>query len=150
MSMVNNLEQRASPRPVRRVAIAMSFLALVGATLLVWFEGQLTESIGAHVAYLGAGVLAIAGLVLVERTVRAHRAGEDERHVAVRDAAYRTAYRILAVGTVLALLLVSVAWESGTAGFTVEPNHIRALLLGVVGAAFWLPTAILAWSEREV
>lgn len=78
------------------------------------------------------------------------RRGLDERLVAVRNAAYRTSYGIVGVVTGLALLAISVAWETQWMAFAFEPSHLRALLLGFVGVAVMMPTAVLAWREREV
>ena len=45
----------ARPRPVRRAAVIVSMLALLGAVLLVWFEDHLSGSIGTELASFSAG-----------------------------------------------------------------------------------------------
>jgi hypothetical protein len=136
-------------RPIRRALVIGSASLLVIAVVLVWFQdGDATA--GSQIAYLVAATLALGGFTLVGATLRAHRAGADERLACVRDKAYRIAYPILGIATGAALLAMSFAWETESAGFTLEPNHVRALLLGFAAAAVWLPPGVIAWREAEV
>lgn len=139
-------------QPVRRGLVVGSFLLLLGAVRLVWGDASAEVEVGPHVLYLAAGLLFVAGMALLSVTVRAHWPDRalDERLVAVRNAAYRTSYGIVGVVTGLALLAISVAWETQRMAFAFEPSHLRALLLGFVGVAVMMPTAVLAWREREV
>lgn len=132
-------------RPVRRALVVGSFLLLLAAVVLVWGNA----SSGA--IYLAVGLLFVAGVALLNVTMRAQWPDRalDERLVAVRDAAYRSSYRVVAAVTALGLLSVSVVWQTRS-GFTLEPHHLRALLLAFVGLTFMMPTAVLAWREREI
>lgn len=136
-------------RPSRRALVIGSASLLAIAVAVVWFQdSDLTT--GSQIAYLVAAALALGGFTLVGATLRAHRAGADERLASVRDEAYRIAYPILAIATGAALLGISLAWQTEWVGFTLEPNHLRALLLGFAAAAVWLPSGVIAWRETEV
>ncbi len=94
--------------------------------------------------------------MLLNRTVR-HVADApnqvlDERLVAVRNAAYRTSYRIIGVVTGLALATLSVAVDERFAWvpFALERHHFRTLLLGFLALVILMPSAVLAWREHEV
>lgn len=139
-------------RPVRRVLVVASFLLLAAAVALVWRDASAEVEVGSHALYLAAGLLFVAGMTLLNVTMRAHWPDRalDERLVAVRNAAYRSSYRIVAVVTGLALLAISVAWETPWVAFAFQPHHLPALLLAFAGIAGMMPTAVLAWRERDV
>lgn len=105
---------------------------------------------------MAAALPGLVGWVLLNRAVRliaeAPDQALDERLVAVRNAAYRTAYRMVAVVTGLTLLAVSLAVDErlGWTAFDLDGHHLRSLLIGFVALAALMPTAVLAWREREV
>lgn len=136
-------------RATRRALVIGSALLLASAIGLVWFQDD-EAAAGSQIAYLVAAALAVGGFSLVGATLRAHRAGADERLAHVRDQAYRVAYPILGISMGGALLAISLAWQTESSGFAVEPNHLRALLLGFAAMALWLPSGVLAWRETEV
>lgn len=136
-------------RPVRRVVVTASALLLLSAVLVVWFDPD-GSAARWHAGYLIVVMLALAGFALVNLAVRPHRDGADERLASVRDSAYRTSYRILGTATGVMLLFVSVAWEAGWAGFTLDHHHIRAMLLAFIAGAVWLPAAVLVWTEPDI
>lgn len=133
-----------TPR-VRRGLVVASFLLWLSSTIVL--AGWDFENL-----FLVLGVLTISGALLLNRTVRlvadAPDQALDERLVAVRNAAYRTSYRVLVVVTGLALFAVSLVETLGW--FDLQGHHLRALLWGFLGVAILLPSAVLAWREREV
>lgn len=135
-------------RPVRRGLVVASFLLLGGAVALIWNPAIAA----AGMLYLAAGLLFAAAIGLLNVTMRAHWPDRalDERLVTVRNAAYRSSYRVVGVITGLGLLAASLAWQSPPLGFTFEPHHLRALLLAFVGLSLMMPTAVLAWRERDI
>lgn len=136
-------------RATRRALVIGSALLLAIAIVLVWFQDD-EAGAGSQIAYLVAAALAVGGFSLVSTTLRAHRAGADERLTYVRNQAYRIAYPILGISMGGALLGISLASETEWSGFALEPNHLRALLLGFAATALWLPSGVLAWRETEV
>jgi len=68
-----------------------------------------------------------------------HKSGPDERQVAVRNAAYYKAYRVVAVYLLL-IMSVSPAGEAALMGLT-------ALLFVLV---LTLPQAIILWTEPDI
>jgi hypothetical protein len=78
-------------------------------------------------------------------TRKRHEPGEpDERDLAVRNAAYFTAYRILAAYSLLICLMLWPAFNSGD-------NRIPLLLiLPLLVFAPTLPQAVILWTEHDV
>lgn len=132
-------------RPVRRALVVLAFLLLLAACLLVWWDQT-------GVVYLAVAFLAVAGIALLQVTVRASwpAAALDERHVEVRNDAYRVAYGGVAVATGLALFVLSLAWQQEWGSFALGHEDLRAVLLGFIGFGWMAPGAVLAWREREV
>lgn len=139
-------------QPARRGLVVTSFLLLFNAIALIWRDSTAKVEAGFHVVYLVVTLLTVSGFALVNVAVRAHWPEQalDERLIAVRNAAHRTAFRILGIITGLALFVVSIVWEAEQIPFVLEPQHLRALLLAFVGLALIMPGAVLAWREREI
>lgn len=135
---------------VRRGLVIASVLLWLGAVVLTWWD------VGAGNVFLIAAALMLGCYLLLHRAVRhvadAPDQALDERFVAVRNAAYRTSYRIVGIVTGLALLGMSLAVDERFAwtAFDLDGHHLRALLFGFAGVAIAMPTAVLAWREREV
>lgn len=72
----------------------------------------------------------------------------DERQRIVRDRAYRYAYRTVMV-VVVVLLLVRIVLTQGEAIIN-GPLQSLAVFWGILQLFGTLPTAIIAWVEREV
>lgn len=136
--------------PARRGLVVATFLLWLSAVALTWWD------VRAGNVFLVAGILMLGCYLLLNRAVRlvadAPDQALDERLVAVRNAAYRTSYRTLIVVTGLTLAGLSLAVDERLAwvAFDLEGHHLRALLFGFLGAAILLPTAVLAWRERDV
>ena len=68
----------------------------------------------------------------------------DERQRAVRDHAYRRAYRVLQV--VLAMFMVA-AWSAGPRLANLSAYQWLVVLTGLGWATLVLPTVVVAWTE---
>lgn len=94
-------------------------------------------------------LLGLCAAFLLRRTIRhtdaAPDAAPDERLVAVRNAAYRTGYPALVVGTMAAMLVLLIG-----VGEAVEGRHVSALFFTFALGAMLTPTAVLAWREPEI
>lgn len=131
--------------PARRALVVAGYLLLVTATVLALWdplgEGVLVAT---PVYLLGFGVNIVLRRVL--RNVDAERdEALDERLVAVRNAAHRTAYTIVVVATAAAIVALMF-----TVGDNVEARHLETLFLGLLLGAGLTPVSLLAWQEREV
>jgi hypothetical protein len=74
----------------------------------------------------------------------------DERMLQVRNAAYRLAYVIVA-GVATTLLLVGyLASDIPRLQWQPAPHHMEAALWFFIVLTIALPSAILAWTEREI
>ena len=117
----------------RRDAGGPAAVLLVAATLLVswpvWVLAQL--ALWFLLDQATVGVLRLAPDEL------------DERQRAVRDRAYRRAYRVVQV--VLATFLVA-AW-AGPRPVTFSGHRWQVVLTGLAWAALVLPTVVVAWTE---
>jgi hypothetical protein len=75
-----------------------------------------------------------------------HKSGPDERQVAVRNAAYYRAYRVVAV--YLWIMPVTFGWA------TVEAAWYKVLLelvaVSFIVLVFTLPQAIILWTEPDI
>jgi hypothetical protein len=129
--------------PARRTLVIVGYLlAAASGALELTLEGL--AGVWAPVAFCaGIGVAFILHRTL-RATVDAPDEALDERLIAARDAAYRTAYRIVAWGLIGLLLL------PGFVGFEVEQRHWDAFFWAFVLVVVLTPTAIRAWTEREV
>lgn len=132
--------------------------ALVVATVLLWLTAValLWWDLGPGNLFVVAAGLMLGCYWLLHRAVRnvpdAPDRALDERLVEVRNATYRMSYRLLIVVTGLALLGLSLAVDErfGWVAFDLSGHHLRALLFGFLGVAIVLPTAVLAWRERDI
>lgn len=130
---------------VRRALVVGGYLLLLTATVLALWD-PLGEGVlvAAPVYLLGFGVNIVLRRVL--RNIDAeHDEALDERLVAVRNAAHRTAYTIVVVATAVAIVALLF-----TVGDNVEARHLETLFLGLLLGAGLTPVSLLAWQEREV
>lgn len=133
----------------RRTLVIVSMVLWLVAVALIWWN---PSGNGLQLLYVAVALLAVAGFAILNITVRVHwpEKALDERLVAARNAAYRTAYVIVGWSTGIALLMISVSWQVDQIPFALEPHHLRAVILAFSGAALMMPSAILAWRERDV
>ena len=76
-----------------------------------------------------------------------HKSGPDERQVAVRNAAYYRAYRVVVVYYLLIISVPSFR-VTGEAGLT--ENLLGAIALLFIVLLFTLPQAIILWTEPDI
>lgn len=74
----------------------------------------------------------------------------DERQVATRDRVYRRAYSIVTSTVVAVVMVASIAWDAARIPFELAPVHLDALFWAVLLAALGTPSAVYAWTQREV
>ncbi len=75
-----------------------------------------------------------------------HKSGPDERQVAVRNAAYYRAYRVVAAYLLL-IMPVTSGWVTGEAALNEVLLGLTALLFILV---YTLPQAIILWTEPDI
>ena len=75
-----------------------------------------------------------------------HKSGPDERQVAVRNAAYYRAYRVVAV--YLVIMPVGSWRVTGNAGL--NENLLELVWLSFIVLVFTLPQAIILWTEPDI
>ncbi len=152
------------PRRNRRVLVTATYgvvsLALTGIVIVAWaFSGHLALVLSLVYAIIlnstfvlfGRIVnqtvfpeIRVGGFVFLSLARKRHQAGEpDERDLAVRNAAFFTAYRILAIYSFLVFLILFPVFNSG--------NKLAFLLLVLPFLLFapTLPQAILLWNEPD-
>lgn len=133
------------PLPRRRALVVVALGAIAALSGTLWLAGS---------AWLAAllWLVAVAGLVLLRRVVRETADlpddALDERLVAVRDSAYRTAFATVAALCVAVLVPLWIAVDGFD--YTVTAGNLHALLWAVILTTLTLPSAILAWTERDL
>jgi len=75
-------------------------------------------------------------------------AGLDERERQVIDQAYRTSYRIIALGCWLAIAAAFGIIYASHVTYHPGPIGIFFIMLGVIDLVSFLPTAIVVWKEE--
>lgn len=144
-------------RPHRRRLV----LALYGGLAVAVFAIEVRQSLYHYqglpsviLLALALAALLLAGLgyrALMRRTVinlpHPTTAVLDERQRAVRDSAYRTAYRLVA--SAIAALFIALVFLNGDALLARFPAAASGLLLYLFAVASTLPTAVIAWTEPD-
>ena len=121
------------PFAVRDPGGAITVLVLTASLLVSWPLWVLSQ--------LGLWFL----LDQATRGVLQHDPGDlDERQRAVRDRAYRRAYRVVQVALVAFL---AVAWAAGPRLVSLSASHWLVVLTGLAWATLVLPTVVVAWTE---
>lgn len=153
------------PRRNRRILVSATYglvlIALTGVVIVAWaFSGYLALILSLVYAIILNSTFLLFGRI-VKQTVfpeisigefvflglarRRHQAGEpDERDLAVRNAAFFSAYRILAIYSFFVFLILFPVFDSG--------NRLAFLLLVLPFLLFapTLPQAILLWNEPDL
>lgn len=133
------------PLPRRRALVVAALGAVAGLAVTLWFGGPAWVAVPLWLA-------AAAGLVLLRRVVReaADFPDEalDERLIGVRDSAYRTAFATVAALCIAVLVPLWIAVDGFD--YTVTAGNLHALVWGVILTTLTLPSAILAWTERDL
>ena len=141
----------------RRKVVVVMYLSYLIATVGLWLLGTVAgihsqDSVGQWIYLLS--ILGVSGLIsigcgswLYASIRNVAKAGDrelDERQRMVRDRAYRYAY--ITVTAVFLLFMVSRMETAITTGMLQN----LALFWGILQLFWTLPTAIIAWTEREV
>jgi hypothetical protein len=79
-----------------------------------------------------------------------HKSGPDERQVAVRNAAYYRAYRVVAVYLWLILLIMPVGSWIIARNAGLNENLLGLIGLSFIVLVFTLPQAIILWTEPDI
>ena len=131
----------------RRALVVLGYLALFAAAALSWADLPGLAGVAAHVVFLfGIGVAFVLRRAL-RQTDDAPDEALDERLVAIRNAAHRSAFYAVVWATLAVLLGLLLA--AGT-GFTVETAHLQALFYAFALGAMLAPMAVMGWQQREV
>lgn len=124
-------------------------LAFIGGALLVTAMVMVATGRDA-VTWVGLPTLMIAMLLnLVTRVMAdapSHRL--DERMVAARNKAFRTAYYVLGGGLIAIVVLVLAAGSGEQA--VIERSQLLGIAWCAAMATMLLPSAILAWTEELI
>jgi len=152
-----SISTHVPPQPHRRRLVVALYGGLALAVLAIEVRQSLYHYQGLpSVILLGVALAAllVAGLgyrALMRRTVinLPHLTNyvPDERQRAVRDGAYRTAYRLVA--TAIGALFIAVTFLNGEALLTRFPREASGLLFYLFAVASTLPTAVIAWTEPD-
>jgi uncharacterized membrane protein len=136
----------------RRTLVVVGYLLAATAAGLAWWDPPGLAELAVYLTFLvGVGLW-----LLLQRVVRgvvdAPDEALDERLVAVRDAAYRTAHTAVFGATGVAIFALMFAAGDGwfVSGFDVEQRHLEALFFAFALGAGMSTSAVLAWKEREV
>ena len=122
-------------------------LVLAGA-VAVWFASRAPLLVIVPIATLPVLVFVIGSLSMATRGATDQRDDYlDERQLAVRGRAYRTAYRL----AVLAASIGHAALVAAVATRTLHVDPVRWLALGYVAtmASWLLPVLVVAWVEED-
>lgn len=122
-------------------------LVLAGA-VAVWFASRAPLLVIVPIATLPVLVFVIGSLSMATRGATDQRDDYlDERQLAVRGRAYRTAYRL----AVLAASIGHAALVAAVATRTLPVDPVRWLALGYVAtmASWLLPVLVVAWVEED-
>jgi hypothetical protein len=127
----------------RRALVVLGYLLLLTASAMAWADPEgFARGPAPGVFLLGIGVAFV-----LRRTVRnavdAPDSALDERLIAVRDAAHRSAFMVVTWAMLGVLMALILAQASG-------PHHFEALFYAFGLGAMLTPTAIMAWRERDV
>jgi len=128
--------------PLARRALVVVAAVLIVASVALQWTGRDGVSTAGVLALLVVMLLGLTTRVMAEAPAREL----DERMVAARNAAFRTAYHLVAVGIVV--LLVAFLATSGGEEIAVERGQVIAAVWLVAVTALFLPSAILAWNEE--
>jgi hypothetical protein len=131
----------------RRGLVIAGYLLMVAAAMLSWSDPAVAWPVPL-LYLLGFGVCLVLRSVL--RSIDgAPDTALDERQIALRNAAYRTAY--MAVVTVTAAAIVALMFHARfLTGDVVEARHLETLFLTLLLGATLTPPGLVAWREREI
>ena len=137
-------------RPLRRTTRRALVIMASSAVLFVLVLTQIAGPLAAVALWAGlAAWVAIAWRVDRSMHGLPERAEErlDERELAVRNATYHRAYRIITVLGILILTAgIAVIESAGRVGLAIEPRRgLLMLLVGYVTVVLSLPWMTLAW-----
>lgn len=144
----DRLESLRTVRARRGLVVAGYLLMVAAATLSSLAPSSAAWYVAALLYVLGFGVV-----LVLRSTLRyidsASDAALDERQIALRNAAHRTAY--VAVVTVAAAAIVALMFHARfLGGDVVDVRHLETLLMTLLLGATLTPAALLAWREREI
>lgn len=133
----------------RRGLVITGYLLMVAAAMLSWSDPAGGAWLVVPLLYLlGFGVCLVLRSVL-RNIDGAPDTALDERQIALRNAAYRTAY--MAVVTVTAAAIVALMFHARfLTGDVVEVQHLETLFLTLLLGATLTPPGLVAWREREI
>lgn len=142
------LDQAASPSlgARRQLVIAWVVALLLMVAAIVVFRSPIVTVIALVPACFTIWRLRLA----VHTMADLPDAAIDERMLQVRNAAYRLAYVIVASVATTLLLIGSLASDIPRLQWQPAPHHIEAALWFFIVLTIALPSAILAWTEREI
>jgi hypothetical protein len=141
--------------PARRVLVLVSMLGYpvfvfawtglpaAGITGIPW---------AVTVAALGLGVI-LSSLALYQfrrSMAQAPDAQLDERQIRVRDRAYLDAYRAFAVIVLLVLFVGGIVADWLEPPIPLTYDVVQALMWGALLYSMVLPSAVVAWQERDI
>lgn len=131
---------------IRRASVVVTFVLLAAAVAAFWADLEIVAP--------GLAALALISGLLLRRVVRltadAPDEALDERLIAVRNASYLQAYRVVSSLTVLALLVLSIAVDASRIDYETTGAHLTALFWGFLGVSLITPTAVVAWTQPEI
>lgn len=140
-------------RGQRRLLVAAIYLGLVVYTSIFSVVGDSWWLLAGLLGFVTT--IAIHSWLLAPFTQRIADKKEndlDERQLAIRNHAHRTAYQILAAMVMLALLYIQVnlAYFDGRLWtLSVTDQNISYFLVGAIWLVITLPTSIIAWKEPD-
>lgn len=138
-------------RAVRRALAVTSVLAVIGGVVVY----ELGRRAGARDIGFSAGavllVLGVMAALIVWRWSRNRGQwaddGLDERDRRVRDRAWATSYRVLAMAVLGAILAINVL---GLMGADIAAEIAREISMMMIAFVAILPTLVLAWTEPDL
>lgn len=135
-------------RPIgrRRAVVVLWGISVVAGALLTAWDNALVTVLALIV---GAAIVWVLRLV-VRTVVDLPDEFLDERQVAVRDRVYRTAYSTLIALALVVLLAMYIAWDGERVAYEAQPSHINGVFYALLFGGLGLPSAIYAWTQRDV
>ena len=135
-------------RPIGRRRVLVVSQGIIVAALVT--NAFAATGMVASFVQLALLVVGFVGVILLRAAMRGIAdfpdTAVDERIISSRNAAYLEAYRWLAAGTALVML---IAFAASIRGRALTTNNIPTLMLSFLLAAISLPSAVLAWNQPD-
>lgn len=152
------MERRAGQwlgRSSRRLLVVAIYFGLFAYTAETPIGGNSWWIFAAGLLGIGATMVIYGSLLLpfTQKIADKKESELDERQVAIRNRAHRTAYQILGSLVIVALVYTQISldyFSNSPWAPSITEDSMTAVALGAIWLIITLPTSIIAWTEPDV